>query len=266
MIKENKRNTASKMQNADKKKTVRIVLTVLMCICALVTLFIFIRSFLPVTRFELSGITQYDKAEIIGYSGIKKGDRLYSIDLRSVEMTLLENCAYIEDVEVEREFPNKIVFRIIEKTPHWYIDIAGDYYSLDSNFYVIEEAKTKDKFVNLNVPELILPNLRQLICGELPDFGADETEIKKVLELVVAVQSTKFKTRITLVDIESRFDVNIVVDGKYKVYMGDISNISEKLLAIEKILKSGDLDNFAGAEIDASMPQTITVDPIYEAE
>ena len=266
MIKENKRNTASKMQNADKKKTVRIVLTVLMCICALVTLFIFIRSFLPVTRFELSGVTQYDKAEIIGYSGIKKGDRLYSIDLRSVEMTLLENCAYIEDVEVEREFPNKIVFRIIEKTPHWYIDIAGDYYSLDSNFYVIEEAKTKDKFVNLNVPELILPNLRQLICGELPDFGADETEIKKVLELVVAVQSTKFKTRITLVDIESRFDVNIVVDGKYKVYMGDISNISEKLLAIEKILKSGDLDNFAGAEIDASMPQTITVDPIYEAE
>ena len=266
MRKDEKRNAMKKTHRSDKKKTVRIVLTVFMCVCALFTLFIFIRSFLPVTRFELSGVTQYDKAEIIGYSGIKKGDRLYSIDLKETEKTLLENCAYIEEVEVEREFPNKIVFRIIEKTPHWYVDIAGDYYSIDSNFYVIEESKTKDKFVNLNVPQLILPNLRQLICGELPDFGADETEIKKVLELVFAVQSTNFKTRITLVDIESRFDVNIVVDGKYKVYMGDISNISEKLLAVEKILKSGDLEDFAGAEIDASMPETITVDPIYESQ
>ena len=248
----------------DKKRILRIVITACMCVLLLISLFIFIRSFLPVTRFELSGVTNYDKSEIIGYSGIERGDKLYSIDLGDVEKRIKEQCAYIEDVTVEREFPNKIVFKVIEKIPHWYIEISGDYYSLDTNFYVIEESVTKERFVGLNIPELILPNLRELKCGELPDFGQDETEIRKVLELVYAVQSTNFKYRITLVDIESRFDVNIVVDGKYKVYMGDISNISEKINAVEKILKSGDLEKFAGAEIDASIPETVSVRPIYE--
>lgn len=261
------RTADNKRKNAlvlDKRTTVLIVITALMCVAALVSLFLYICSFLPVTRFELSGVTQYDRAEIIGYSGISKGSRLYSIDTKEVEKNLLENCAYIEEIEVERKFPNKIVFRIIEKTPIWYIEVSGDYYSLDNNFRVIEEAVSNEKFVNLGVPKLVLPNLRQLICGELPDFGESETEVRKALELAFAVQSTNFKTRITLVDMESRFDVNIVVDGKYNVYMGDISNIEEKLVAIEKILKSGDLEVYAGAEIDASIPETISVKPIYK--
>lgn len=261
-----KRVAACNAGELDKMRILRLVVTVCMCAMALFSLFIFICSFLPATRFELSGVTQYDKAEILGCSGIKKGDKLYSIDLCNVEERLKDSCAYIEDVEVERKFPNKIIFRVIEKIPHWYIEVSGDYYSLDTGFCVIEESASKEKFVGMNVPQLVLPNLRSLICGELPDFGADETEIKKTLELVVAVQRTSFKSRITLVDVESRFNVNIVVDGKYSVYMGDISNISEKLTAVEKILKSGDLEAFAGAEIDASVPKTVSVKPIYSAE
>ena len=110
----------------------------------------------------------------------------------------------------------------------------------------------------------MLPNLKSLISGELPEFGADETEIRKALELIAAIQSSTLKSRLTLVDMESRFDVNIIVDGKYNVYMGDISNVEEKLTAIEKILKSDKLKNYVGADIDASIPETISVKPIYQ--
>ncbi len=249
---------------ADKKKILLISVTVMMCAVCLFTLFMYVRSFLPVTRFELSGVTRYDRAEIIGHSGIKMGDKLYDIDLDKAEEALLENCPYLEEVSVEREFPNRIVFRVIEKIPQWYIEVSGDYYSLDTNFLVIEETTSKEAFVNGGVPQLVLPNLKSLICGELPEFGADDTEIKKALELVAAVQSSTLKSRLTLVDMESRFDVNIVVDGKYNVYMGDISNIEEKLTAIEKILKSDRLKDYAGADIDASIPETISVKPIYQ--
>ena len=253
----------AKSLTADKRKITLAVITVLMCVAAVFTLFIYIRSFLPVTRFELSGVTQYDRAEIIGNSGIKSGDKLYSIDVKEVERILLDSCPYLEAVEVEREFPNKIVFRVIEKIPNWYLEVSGDYYSLDTNFLVIEETKNKEKFVQMGVPKLILPNLRSLVCGELPDFAENETELRKALELVSAIQKTTLKSRMTLVDMESRFDVNIVVDGKYYIYMGDVSNIEEKIAAIEKILKSGELDKYAGAEIDASIPETISVKPVY---
>ena len=248
---------------SDKKRLTLIIVTVFMCAAALFSLFIYIRSFLPVTRFELSGLTQYERAEIIGHSGISSGDKLYSIELDEAEERLLAACPYLEEVEVERKFPNKIIFRVVEKDPYWYLEVSGDYYALDSNFFVIEETKNREKFVQMGVPQLVLPNLRSLISGELPDFGADETEIRKALELVSAVQSTTLKSRMTLVDMESRFDVNIVVDGKYYVYMGDVSDIKEKLEAVEKILASGEFDNYKGAEIDASIPETVSVKPIY---
>lgn len=247
-----------------KKKILLVSVTVFMCAIFLVSLFMYVRSFLPVTKFELSGVTRYDRAEIIGHSGIKTGEKLYDIDLEKAAEKLLENCPYLEEATVERQFPNRIIFRVVEKIPQWYIEVSGDYYSLDTNFLVIEETTTKEAFVSAGIPQLVLPNLKTLICGELPEFGEDDTEIKKALELVAAVQSSRLKSRLTLVDMESRFDVNIVVDGRYNVYMGDISNIEEKLTAIEEILSGDRLKDYVGADIDASIPETVSVKPIYQ--
>ncbi|MBQ9113268.1 MAG: FtsQ-type POTRA domain-containing protein [Clostridia bacterium] len=247
----------------DKQKILFLAVTVLMCAAALISLFMVIRSFLPVTRFELYGVTQYDRSEIVGQSGIKSGDKLYSLDLDGAEQSILEGCPYISEVTFERRFPNTLIIRVTEKTAVWYLEVSGDYYSLDENFRVIEETSSNQKFINAGVSKLILPNLRSLVVGELPDFGADDTEIRKALELVTSVQRTAFKSKITLVDMESRFDVNIVVDGRYEVYMGDISNTEEKLMAVEEILKTEELKSYAGAQIDASIPETISVKPIY---
>ena len=134
----------------------------------------------------------------------------------------------------------------------------------------IEETVNRQKLIDLGVPQLILPELRSLILGQIPEFGdkndKNRTDVVKSLELIAAIRSTNSKSRMTLVDVESRFDVNIVIDGKYKVYMGDVSNVEEKLKAVEKILKSDQLKGYAGAEIDASIPATISVRPIYVEE
>ncbi len=246
-----------------KKKILLVCVSIFMCALFSVTLFIYIRSFLPLRNPSVVGVTNYDASELLGHAGIKTGDRLYSIDLDAAEKKMLENCPYLETVELKRKFPATLIISVTEKIPQWYIAVSGDYYVLDTEFKIIQESTTNEVLIRLGVPQLVLPNLRSAICGELPDFGADETEIKKSLEVVYAVQSTAFKARLTLVDIESRFDVNIEVDGKYKVYMGDCSNISEKLEAVQKVLDSGRLSEFAGAEIDVSVPETVNVKPIY---
>ncbi len=247
-----------------KKKIFLICVSVLMCVMFALTLFIYIRSFLPLKKVVLSGVTDYDASELLGHAGIRTGDRLYGIDLGDAEKRMLEECPYLENVELERQFPSGLIIRVTEKIPQWYIAVSGDYYAIDTEFMVIKESITNERLKALGVPQLILPNLRSAVCGELPDFGADETEIKKSLEVIYAVQSTAFKSRLTLVDIESRFDVNMEVDGKYSVYMGDCSNIKEKLAAVERILASGKLSEFAGAQIDVSVPETVNVKPIYQ--
>ena len=250
---------------SDKTKRILLIsVTVLMCVVAALTLFVYVRSLLPVTKIVVLGVTQYDSAEVIGYSGVNRGDKLYRLDVRELENTLLEKCPYFEKVSVERSFPSKLVIRAVEKIPQWYIEVSGNYYSLDTNFLVIEESYSNEKFLNLGIPQLVLPNVKSLVCGELPEFGEDQNEIKRAIELIFTVQASTLKRRMTLVDIESRFDVNVVIDGKYEVYLGDSSNIGEKLVAVEKILNSGSLNDYAGAQIDASIPETVNVRRVYE--
>ena len=57
----------------DKRRIIIIVATALMCVLATVGLTVFAFSFLPVTKVELSGVTDFDKAEIVKLSGIKMG-------------------------------------------------------------------------------------------------------------------------------------------------------------------------------------------------
>ncbi len=261
------RGSNGERRQLNKPNKVLVVVTVLMGLCACFTLFWYIRSILPVTDFVVSGVTQYEKIDIVEASGIQKGDRLYKIDADEVEKRLLEECLYFDSVKVEKKFPNTVIFRVEEKVAQWYVEVSGTYYALDSELLVLEETYSNEKFVRGGVPKLILPKLSRLMCGEQTVFGSDETESERVAELLKEIQAMQFKSRLTLVDMESRFDITVVVDGKYDVYIGDPINVSEKLNAVENILESDQLKNSAGAEIDASLvPQPITVRRIYKAE
>lgn len=254
-----------RVQNG-KNKIVFISVIAVMCALAAFSVFVFVCSFLPVRRFELAGITQYEKSEIIEKSGIKDGDRLYSVDRKKVEEALLESCFYLEEVRVERKFPDCIVIKVTERTPEWYIEVSGSYYSMDGSFMVMEETINEQRFKNMGMSKLVLPDVRYVMLGELPKFGEDEVEVSKALELVYEIQKSSLKPRITLVDMESRFDVNITVEDKYEIYLGDISNIKEKLVAIERVLASDQMTGLAGAKIDVSIPETVNVKPIYSKE
>ncbi len=247
-----------------KKRILRISVTVLMCAVFALSLFMFIRSFLPVNSFEMLGLTQYDSAHIVTISGIKAGDKLYSADLKKAEDALLEQCHYIEEIHIERKFPDKLVFHIFEKVPSWYIEISGSYYVLDTGLEVVEESMSVESVKGYGVPQLVLPNLRSAVCGNLPEFGEDDTELKRALELISEINASTLKNRITLVDMESRFDVWIVVDSKYKAYLGKTDNVPEKLDAMQTLLKKGALDGYSAAEIYLTDPANPSVKPIYQ--
>ncbi len=251
---------------ANKKQKNRILLicvTVFMCALCLFSLFMFIRSFLPITAFELYGVTQYERSEIVGFSGLQLGQRLYDVDTDEVEKALLESCHYLQEVEVERKFPNKVVFRVEEKIPMWYIAVSGDCYVLDNEMVVIEETANRDRLVRTGVSELRLPNVRELVCGQLPQFGKDESELRAALELVDIMRNSPFKSRITLVNMVNRFEVYVTIDGKYNVELGAVHQVEEKLSKVYTLITRGELDDLAGANIYVSDNGTPIVDPIY---
>lgn len=253
-------------KGVDKVKILFILMIAVMSVLSAITIVTYICSFLPVKRISVYGMTYYDQGDVIGQSGIKNGDKLYSISPSKTEKRILENCPYVQDVQVKRVFPSKVMIIVDEKTPKWYVELSENRYILDENLTIIEETMVFDGDVPEGVPRLVLPNVRSLMLGEQPEFGKDERELKRSLELIYEIGNSSLKYRMTKVDIESRFNINIEIDGKYSVYMGDESNISEKLLVVGEILKSDALKDCVGAEIDASVPETPHVKPVYSNE
>ncbi len=245
----------------DVRKLLMLAVTVILCLIAVITLFFYIRSLMRIQNFSLSGVSQYDRNEIVNASGLKRGDLLYSIDKKAIAEKILEECPYLESVKIKQKFPNTLSFSVEERTPLWYIEVTGSYYALDSDLRVIDESASETKFLNGKVTKLVLPNLKSVISGKMPEFGEGENEIRKTCEVISIVRSTPFMARITKVDVTSRFDIYLSIDGTYEVYMGDKSDFEAKLRVLEKILDSEEVKKYPAAEIDVSVPSATSFKP-----
>ncbi len=221
-----------------KHRLLALVITVCMCVLSVFSLFQVIKFFAKVKEFDVVGISIYDKTDLINASGIKRGVPLYSLDQDAVETRILEECPYLESVEVELHFPNKVRFRVEGKSAQWYLDISGTKYALDSDLKVISETERIE-----GVTKLILPSIQSAMYGEVPGFGESEIERKRTLEMISAIRQTPFKTRLSEVDLENRWDVWLTVDGRYRISMGDGEDFDAKLRAVEAILNQETVKN-----------------------
>lgn len=222
------------------------------------------KSFMKVSVIEVRGDSPYEPEEIITASGIKMKDKLYKVDTETVEKNIKAYCPYINKVDIQTKFPNRIRISVESLAASFYVEIFGDFYALDADLRVLEETHDNQKFIAAGVPKLTLPNISSSVVGSTLIYGKNEQEIKYAEEFMNAVKGTTFKSRLTLVDIDEQFDIYIQVDGTINVYMGSIKDADVKLDAVERALADPKLDGATGAEIDVSNPQMLSVRPKYE--
>ena len=225
-----KRSGAKRQLN--KRSVMLITVTALLCVAAVFSVITVIKRFMKVETFEVVGISRYESEELVAASGVKKGDLLYALDRDAVEERILKECPYLESAKVKAKFPNRLRIIVEGKDPQWYLDLSGSLYTLDSKLVVIAETSKVQ-----GVTKLILPDLQSAMYGEVPLFAESETERKKTLEVIDAIRGTSLKARLSEVDLSSRWDIRMVVDGKYDVIMGDMSDFSAKINAIEAFLE-----------------------------
>jgi hypothetical protein len=139
------------------------------------------------------------------------------------------------------------------RTARWYIDVAGAKYALDSNLAVIDEIGNTE-----GLTRLILPNLKEVIGGDVPEFGESDTERKKTLEAIAVIRSSSLFPRMTEVDLESRWSIGLVVDGTFTVVVGERSDMEAKLKVLERILTEKMPENCVGGALDVSDPEQPT--------
>lgn len=242
-------------------KLVRFIALLVMIVLAILTALHLVKQVMPLKSYAVEGISVYESVDIFNASGLKMGDLLYKIDEDAVEERILDACPYLASVELRPIFPTKLQFSVVGRSARWYIDVSGTKYALDGDMFVMDDVGDVK-----GLTKLILPNVKTVLVGEVPRFGESESELKKTLEILAQIRESSFQTRLSEVNLESRWAISVEVDGSYRILMGDASDFSAKLRAVEEILTSHLPEGCVGGEIDVSMPQNPAFKPIYSSD
>ncbi len=245
-------------------KCVAIAICVTAALLVVMSVMITVCSFMRISDFDVEGTNLYEDEEIVAASGIALDEKLYSVNRKKAKENIMRQCPYVSKVDIDAVFPNTLRINVECYNPVWYVEIEGDYYSLDADFRVLEESESEQKYIDWKVTKLVIPNIKAAVVGRTLTFGETDVERDAAFAFIELIKSTAFHSRLSLVDVENRFDINIGLDGVIDVYLGGSSGMQEKLRAVEKALSSPKLENCVSAKIHAADPSAVYIDATYD--
>ena len=240
----------------------------------------FIKGFLVIDSFKVVGDCPYEASELAAGADIKKGDKLYRIDVKEAEKEILLNCTYLADIKIKRSFPNKMKFVVESYEPVWYLEISGDFYVLDRELRVLEETKNEARLYENNLIKLTLPKVKTAIVGEILTFGSSDGETEATFSIMETILTSPAFEMISGADIDNRYDIHfefdkfiIPTEGSIDyvelcdgatVNIGGYEKLATKLEYIVRALLREDFSSASGGIVDVSEEgEKVSIRPTY---
>lgn len=179
---------------------------------------------------------------------------IFSFTKKKIQNNLKEN-SYVESVIVERKLPNTLQIYITERKVAYQIKNSANYIYLDNQGYILEIAEEKK-----DVP--ILDGFKSVEEGINVGKRLKEEDLIKLNNVAKIINYCKYnaiENKITNIDITD--STNYIVyfkEDKKTVYLGDASNLSERLSMLKTILK-----NEEKKEIEIFMNGDLNNDDVY---
>jgi cell division protein FtsQ len=224
-----KKNKKSKT----KKKLNKVLVTIITAIVLLIIIAIFALTapIFNITEIDVEGNQNIAEATIINLSGLKKGENIFRFN-KSVISKIKEN-PYIENVQISRNLPGDIIITVEEREIKYQINLINGYTYIDKSGYILEnsaEKKDVPVLVGLSVTEDQLLNDKRLEIEDLEKLN----QISKIIESAKTINIDKL---ITEINIDEDYVLYLESESK-KIYIGDTTNLTNKMLYIQKILEN----------------------------
>ena len=118
-----------------------VFLSLAICLVILVG---FSAVYLRVKTVEVEGNVSYTAEQIEAASGIKKGDNLYTVSKQVVMNRILSACPYIEQIQIDRKIPDRMILIVQESQPSYYFELCGEYFVLSEDFRILERNQSRE--------------------------------------------------------------------------------------------------------------------------
>ena len=183
----------------------------------------------------VTGNKKISSETIISLSGLNIDQNIFNFWSNDIEEAVKQN-AYMDTVEVKRKLPDIVEINVKERTATYMITLGNAYVHINNQGYILEITAKK-----LEVPLLIGYNTtaEEIVEGN----RLSQTDLEKlndVLKIMEVASSGKsdISGLITQIDISDRNNYILSLPKEKKtIYLGDTTNLSTKLLWINKFLE-----------------------------
>ena len=215
-------------------KIVKFFLKILLLIAIIVGvfLFLFISPVFNIKEVSVQGNNKINSEEIKSLSQLTIDENIFRFSSKEVEENVKEN-AYVDTVNIKRKLPNTVEITITERETKYQLEYGNAYIYIDKDGYILEISD-----VNANLP--IIRGYGTLQENLQPGNKLTDEDCEKLItveKFLRAAQNNGIYDIITYVDISDSKDYKIEMPTKGKIaYLGDDTNINDKMLILKEIL------------------------------
>lgn len=187
-----------------------------------------------ITDIEVYGNNQITANTIISLSRLKKGENIFKFN-NSVQERIKEN-SYIDSVKISRKLPGKVAITVEERKIKYQTNLINSYVYIDKNGYILENSSERKEgiplIVGLSAKEDELMNEKRLKTEDLE-------KINNIIKIVDASKAINIDNLITEINTEDKSNYVLYLESKNKkINIGDTSNLTNKMLYIQKMLEN----------------------------
>lgn len=219
----------ARQRKAQRKR--RIICLVAVIIVAVITLVILcLTVFFPIEKITTSGSKIYTNEEIVKASGINKGDNIFTFGADDAINSLKAKLPFIERVEFDRKFPDKLHIKVYDAKPYLCISLNGEYYNVSKEGWVLEKVENK---VN-NAFEIRLPGVKCEVGSQI--IYTDEKSKKMLYKVIKLLEANSIK--IDYIDVTNPVIIKAGVDGRFDVNFGTENLLENKVKHLKKTMET----------------------------
>ena len=232
---EQKRKTKKQIQLEKKRKRKMRIIRLFSLLVILIVGIIFglVSPLFNIEEIEVKNNEIVSEDTIISLSGLSKGQNLFKFLRFKTIQDIMKN-SYIEEVNIKRKLPNKVLISIKERKRSFNVEFLNGYFYINNQGYILEISEEK---ANLPVIKGISTDENKIVEGNRLN-EEDLRKLETILQIMNICKSYELDSKISGIDITDDNNYIIFMEQEKKtIYIGDDSNLSNKILYVTTIIE-----------------------------
>ena len=232
-------------------------------------------------------VSLYNETRVAAASEIDIGKSFMSKSSFAIKKSIRKNIPLADDIRVRKNiFTGDVNIDITFEPFDYYIEHKSVYYALDENLVVVDVRKNENDFASLGARLIEIPKTCRPVFGEplvfydtvanpdgeretplTEDEIVDISEYQYIYDILLILKESDEYSHLTAIDLQEKYDIVAIYDGKFKVNFGSMSSFELKLDVLGRILIDTSWQHYECGEINLTDPTAATaksVQSIYD--